>query len=62
MWTLFYSKYDLTPQPEIIELFNNFEVNLTDDDLWKMSNEIRPSQRYLQAQSNMYNNARLKDP
>lgn len=38
-------QYNFDPDPELLSLFKNFEVKESDEDLWAISTEIKPSQR-----------------
>ena len=42
---VFDRQYTFAPEPEIMGFFGNFEVSESDEDLWKISTEIKPSQR-----------------
>ncbi|XP_064395436.1 rap guanine nucleotide exchange factor 1-like [Halichondria panicea] len=42
-------QYTYDPDPEILSLFSNFEVEVTDEELWSISNEIKPSNRAARA-------------
>jgi Rap guanine nucleotide exchange factor 1 len=43
-------QYTFDPNPDILSLFANFENCATDEELWALSNEIKPSARAQRAQ------------
>eukprot|EP00731_Ephydatia_muelleri_P024317 Em0016g588a len=43
-------QYTFHPDPEVLSMFGNFEQTLTDEELWQVSNEIKPRSQKTVAQ------------